>query len=200
MKSNILLATKNRNKVIEILDIFKITPYNFVTLNDFPIVEEPEENGSSFEENAMIKANYYWDQIKIPVITEDSGLVVPALKGEPGILSARYASEKANYQANNKKLLLKMSHLKGTAREAYFICHAVYKDGATLLSQEERVDGIIATLPRGENGFGYDPIFIIPEFGKTFAELPSGAKNKISHRYRALYKLYEQIKSLHNKS
>jgi XTP/dITP diphosphohydrolase len=198
--SSILLATKNRDKLVEILNIFQDSTYNFVTLNDFPTIEEPEENGMTFEENAIIKAKYYWHHIHIPVISDDSGLVVPALNGEPGIFSARYASENSNYRANNEKLLTKMSNLKGSARKAHFICHAVYQDSEALISQEGKIDGIITNLPRGKSGFGYDPIFLIPELGKTFAELPQSEKNKISHRFRAFTKLHEQLKSFHNKS
>jgi XTP/dITP diphosphohydrolase len=196
MRYTILLATKNQNKLTEILSIFEQNPYEFRTLFDFPEIEAPEESGHSFKENAILKANYYWHQFNMPVIADDSGLVVPALNGEPGVFSARYAGEQSNYQANNELLLDNMSGFTGKKREALFICHTVYKDSDNTISTEGRKDGIITTQPRGENGFGYDPIFLIPEWSKTFAELPAHEKNKISHRYKAFYALSQRLENL----
>jgi XTP/dITP diphosphohydrolase len=196
MRPKIVLATQNQNKLSEIVSIFEQNPYEFWTLSDFPEIKAPEESGSSFKENAILKANYYWHRFKMPVIADDSGLVVPALHGEPGIFSARYAGEQTNYQANNEKLLVKMSGLTGKKRQAFFICYTVYKDRDNTIFAEGRKDGIITTQPRGENGFGYDPIFLIPELNKTFAELPADEKNKISHRYKAFYTLAQQLEHL----
>ena len=189
MRQKILLATKNQNKLTEILSIFKQIPYEFQTLSDFPEIKAAEESGNSFKENAILKANYYWHRFNMPVIADDSGLVVPALNGEPGIFSARYAGEQSNYQANNEKLLANMSGLTGKKRQAFFICHAVYKDSDNTISSEGRKDGIITIQPRGENGFGYDPIFFVPNLNKTVAQLTADEKNAISHRGSAIRKL-----------
>jgi non-canonical purine NTP pyrophosphatase (RdgB/HAM1 family) len=199
MKNMILLASKNKNKVLEIRAIFAETTYIFKTLDDFHHITEPEESGKSFKENAQLKAVYYFENFGLPVIADDSGLVVPALNGEPGILSARYAGAHKSYQDNNQKLLHRMRDLRDKQREAFFVCYAVYMDNDVVISAEGRVSGIITDRPRGTNGFGYDPLFLKPEIGRTFAELSPSDKNKISHRYMALVALNKKLEKYWNK-
>lgn len=192
-KPEILIASKNENKVAEIERILAPLSIHIISLNVFKNLADVEETGDSFLANAILKSEYYHKKLDHPVISDDSGLVVPALNGEPGIYSARYAGIPTNYQKNNEKLLERMAGLKDKQREAYFICVAVYKDRDTLLSAEGRVYGRIISEPRGTNGFGYDPIFFHPQSGKTFAELDPDKKNQISHRYRALQALYTEL-------
>jgi XTP/dITP diphosphohydrolase len=199
MRNPIILASRNRNKVAEIQAIFKENIY-FELLENFPHLAEPEETGKTFKENALIKASYYFQHLGMPVIADDSGLIVPVLNGEPGILSARYAGEPVSYQRNNEKLLQKMKCFSGSERQAYFICHAVYRDKDVVLTAEGRTDGIITNYARGNNGFGYDPIFLVPLLGKTFAELSAQEKNKISHRYKAIVALRKKLKAYGTKS
>jgi XTP/dITP diphosphohydrolase len=152
----------------------------------YPDIRPAIECGTSFQENAEIKAKHYFAQIQLPVIADDSGLVVPALNGQPGIHSARYAGENATYKENNDLLLGRMALLSEKEREAYFVCVVVYFDGKTLLSSEGRAQGRIIGQAKGEKGFGYDPLFFYPPAQKTFAELTEEEKNQVSHRARAL--------------
>lgn len=193
--NKILIATTNKNKVWEIKEILlSIMPeVEFLNLNDFPKVKEPEENGKTFFENALIKAKYYYSIFKIPVITDDSGLEVFALNGEPGVKSARYAGPNSTQKDLIEKLL---TNLKGkTDRRAKFVCVAVFmynKDN--YIFAEGTVNGIITNKPRGNYGFGYDPVFIPDGYDKTFAELGPEIKNKISHRRNAFFSLALKIK------
>jgi XTP/dITP diphosphohydrolase len=189
----ILIATTNKHKVSEIRDIFFIHGIEFFTLNDFPQIEPAEEYGKTFGENARIKATYYFQQTGLPVIADDSGLVVPALNGEPGIHSARYAGPQSDYGRNNQLLLSRMADLSGSKRQAYFVCVAIYYDGQIVLSSEGRAEGQIVNKLRGERGFGYDPLFYYAPAGKTFAELTSDEKNRISHRSKAFKNLADQL-------
>ena len=191
LTEKIILATKNENKIREIRRIFQND--QLAGLSAYPDIKEIEENGTSFQENAILKATGYFKQIKIPVIAEDSGLVVPAIQGAPGIYSARYAGPDANSAENNRKLLLEMKNIPEDQRCAYFICCAVYYDGRQTITAEGRVTGIITRFPRGTSGFGYDPVFLIPEYGKTFAELGLSVKNRISHRRNAFLALKEKL-------
>jgi XTP/dITP diphosphohydrolase len=151
---------------------------DLLSLNDMKKVAGIEETGTSFAENALIKAKHYYKYFHMPVIADDSGLVVPSLNGQPGVFSARYAGKSANYQNNNIKLLSAMKNLKDNKRKAFFICHAVYYDHHVLIKAHGRINGIIAKEARGFNGFGYDPLFFIPKIGKTFAELNPAEKIK----------------------
>ena len=130
MKHTLLIATKNRDKVEEIRAILHNLPFKIQTLADVKNLKAPAETGKTFRENALIKAFYYYDKFGTPVIADDSGLVVPALGGEPGIRSARYAGIGGDYKANNKKLLKKLSVYESEKRAAYFICSAIYYDGS----------------------------------------------------------------------
>jgi XTP/dITP diphosphohydrolase len=194
LKQKILIASTNQNKTDEIRRILNHPEFEFVTLKNYPTFNVAIEDGIDFEENAIIKAKHYYQYVQIPVIADDSGLVVPGLDGEPGIYSARFARENATYAENNKLLLSKMKHMQGKERFAYFVCSAVYFDGQTLIVAEGRAEGEILHEEKGSLGFGYDPLFFYPSEGKTFAQLEPEAKNRISHRSRALQELKKKIK------
>jgi XTP/dITP diphosphohydrolase len=188
-----LIASTNKHKSEEIEKIFNNTNRTFSSLAAYDEVPVAVENGKNFLENATIKAKHYYKYVKKPVIADDSGLVVPALNGAPGIHSARYAGEGSGYNKNNSMLLEQMARLSEKERYAFFICVVVFYDGKNLVSAEGRVDGLIIDQARGGEGFGYDPLFFYPPKGKTFAELSAEDKNKISHRSKALQQLKEKL-------
>jgi XTP/dITP diphosphohydrolase len=185
MKSTIYIATKNEHKVAEIKPILKDLDVILKSISGYENIPDAVEDASTFEANAILKANHYFKYLNEPVIADDSGLVVPALNGEPGIYSARYAGEKSNYVLNNQKLLQKMENLRGDDRYAYFVCSVAFKDDDTVLVAEGKCEGKIIFEEKGKAGFGYDPIFEYPELKQTFAEIKPELKNKISHRYLA---------------
>lgn len=195
--SKVVIATSNPHKFEEIKDILSrvLDSVSFFSLSDFGKFREPEETGKTFFENALIKANYYYSLLKVPVITEDSGLEVEALGGEPGVLSARYAGPDSSQKKLIEKLLRNMNGK--TNRRARFVCLAMfmYESGKYIFS-EGKVTGTIAYEARGEHGFGYDPIFIPDGYSKTFAELGPEIKNRISHRKHAFFNLAIRIKEL----
>jgi XTP/dITP diphosphohydrolase len=193
MSQKILIASTNRHKVEEIEKIFSFSEIRFTSLNNYKGVPEAIEDGQSFEENALIKAKHYYKYAQIPVIADDSGLVVPALNGEPGIHSARYAGEQSAYDKNNALLLSRMKNFSNDQRFAYFVCVIVYFNGKDIFVSEGRAEGRIINQLKGEGGFGYDPLFYYPEVGKTFAEMKSEEKNQVSHRSRALHRLHEKL-------
>jgi len=184
----ILLATRNPGKIREISSILDQLDIEVVSFSDFPD-DPPEvvEDGDSFVRNAAKKALTAARWAEMPALADDSGLVVPALGGEPGVRSSRYAGDEGNMEANINLLLGKMAHLPETERLAYFICVLVLAapDGRTWQASG-RVDGLIAFQRRGEGGFGYDPVFFYLPADMTFAQMGLTEKNKVSHRYRAL--------------
>lgn len=185
----LLFATNNKHKLSEIKAILK--EHTIVSLNDLNDKTVVSENGKSFHENAYLKAKYFYDKYKIPTFADDSGLIVTILKDEPGIKSARYASDNATDLENNIKLLKKLENV--TERDAYFITVICYIDQEGKDRYfEGRVNGIILNDFRGQNGFGYDPLFYLPEHNKTYAELGE-EKNKLSHRYFALQKFNQYL-------
>jgi len=195
MTDKILIASTNRHKVVEIKEIFKIGEISFISLEDYGDIPEAIEDGNSFKDNALLKAKYYFKHTQIPVIADDSGLVVPALNGEPGIHSARYAGEQSAYDKNNALLLSRMDKFKGNQRFAFFVCVVVFFDGKNGIFSEGRVEGEIITQLKGTGGFGYDPLFYYPKARKTFAEMGSEEKNKVSHRSRALQGLNKKLQN-----
>ena len=193
----IVLASSNKKKIAELRailsSILEGEDIEVITLHDAGIDTEIEENGNSFDENALIKANVAASTGMIGV-ADDSGLVVHALNGEPGIYSARYAGEHGNDSANNAKLL---KNLEGkTDRSAHFACSiaCAFPDGSEPIVVQGRIDGERLKEARGEGGFGYDPLFWVESHGKSFAEMPAEEKNKISHRAKALEKFSEEFK------
>jgi XTP/dITP diphosphohydrolase len=193
MKRKIIFATKNYSKLKEVSHILGDKYFELLSLNDFNNVKEIVENGNTFEENAIKKAKYIFKKFKLPVIADDSGLVVEQLSGEPGIYSARYARKNAADEENNKKLISQLILLP-QPHKAKFFCAAVYYDGNKLLKSKGEVNGQIIHEPRGTNGFGYDPLFIPDGYNKTMAELNLNEKNKISHRAKAFNQLLKLIK------
>lgn len=192
----VLLATKNKHKVKELTSIFGNSQLNIEMLNlsDFPEIEEPIEDGDTFLENAIIKAHYYYDQFGIPVISDDSGIVVSALGGAPGIYSARYASinQSNACSADNRKKLL--AEMKGIAhRDAYFECAMVYYDGKQCVTASGKTEGTILEEEVGQNGFGYDSLFYSLEYEKPMGLLSDDEKNQISHRGKASRILIQQL-------
>jgi len=183
----ILLATGNKNKIREFSGLTCGFDVEVASLEDFPGLSLPPEDGESFIENALIKARYGADFSGLSTVADDSGLVVEALGGRPGIYSARYAGPGAGDRDNVDKLLKEMKGLEGEKRSASFVCLLAYVEpGGTEKTFRGALKGVIAREPAGRHGFGYDPVFFIPEKGVTAAELSMEDKNAISHRGEAL--------------
>lgn len=195
MTQTILIASTNRHKVEEIKKIFRFPEVKFKSLDQYEEIPEAIEDGKTFKDNALLKARHYYQYTQIPVISDDSGLVVPALNGEPGIHSARYAGEQSAYDKNNALLLSRMENLVGNQRFAFFVCVVVFFDGKNVIFSEGRVEGTIIDELKGIGGFGYDPLFYYPEARKTFAEMDSEDKNQVSHRFRALQGLNKKLQN-----
>ncbi|MCC5890308.1 MAG: XTP/dITP diphosphatase [Alkalibacterium sp.] len=186
----VIIATKNKGKAKEFEALFNEKGYGIKTLLDYPELEDVDETGSSFNENALLKAETISRQLNTLVLADDSGLKVEALYGQPGIYSARYAGEEKNDARNNAKLLNELAETSRDKRQAAFHCSlALAAPGKESLVIEGQLKGLIVDVPRGTNGFGYDPLFYVPEKDKTMAELTQEEKNKISHRAVALKKL-----------
>ncbi|HEX2867463.1 MAG TPA: RdgB/HAM1 family non-canonical purine NTP pyrophosphatase [Ignavibacteriales bacterium] len=181
---DIIFATGNKGKLKEVKAIFQDTTHKIKGLNELTGVPEIIEDGVTFEENARIKAVTIYDLFRIPVIADDSGLSVDQLHGEPGVRSARYAGENASDHDNNMKLLEEIKKFP-EPHSARFLCCAVYYDGVSYLKAFGEIPGRIILQPRGENGFGYDPLFLPDGYEKTMAEVGLDEKNKISHRAKA---------------
>lgn len=189
-KQTVIIATRNKGKAKEFEALFNERGYEIKTLLDYPEIGDIEETGTTFNENALLKAETIAEELKTLVVADDSGLIVEALYGQPGIYSARYAGEEKNDAKNNAKLLNELADTPKDKRQAAFHCSlALAEPGKESLVVEGEVKGRIADVPRGVNGFGYDPLFYIPEKDRTMAELTQEEKNNISHRAVALKKL-----------
>lgn len=197
----IIAATGNRDKVKEIKEILRDMAAEVVTMGEAGLFAEPEENGTTFLENAVIKAEAvakkaaeserYRDAI---VIADDSGLVIDALGGEPGIYSARYLGHDTSYREKNANLIERLAGVPEEERSARFVCAiAAVCPGGSVLTAQAAMEGQIGYEERGENGFGYDPIFYLPEFKQSSAELTMEEKNRISHRGKALRLMREKL-------
>jgi len=194
--SEIVIASANPGKVREFMEI--LSPWGIVVLSleDFPLIAPPEEDGSTFLENAAIKAVHYSKITKAACIADDSGLVVDAIHGSPGICSSRYAGEGATDGENIDRLLVELA---GHTRpwSARFVCSAVFSTGGKVLADSlGTLDGEIIPEKRGNFGFGYDPVFLLPELGKTVAEIRREEKNLISHRRKAIQNLIEELREM----
>lgn len=193
---SIIIATKNKGKAKEFESLFEKYGYGVKTLLDYPEIEDVPETGSTFEENARQKAEAISRMLNTIVLADDSGLEVDALNGAPGIYSARFAGEHGNDEKNNKKLLEELKEIPEDRRTANFHCSLVLvAPDKEVLAVEGKVHGYILDEPRGTHGFGYDPLFYVPEKKKSMAELPSSEKNEISHRAKAIKQLEEHISS-----
>ena len=188
-KAKLLLATKNPAKEREYLLLLQGIDYEIVTLADVGIDQVVSETGKTLEENAALKAKAYASLSNLIALADDSGLEVDALGGEPGALSARFAGEEASDKERIDYLLVKLSGVPGEERAARFVCViAIASPEGDVKLCRGACGGIIAFEPKGENGFGYDPIFYLPELGRTMAELSVEEKNEISHRGQAARK------------
>ncbi len=187
----LVLGTHNRKKRQEIVEILEDLGLEFGDLNDWPDLPEVVEDGDTFEANARKKASEVARGTGHWALGEDSGLVVPGLRGRPGVHSARYAGRHGDDEANNQKLLAELAPLPESSRAAYYVCTAALADptGQVHAVVEGRCHGVIIHEARGSGGFGYDPLFLIPEYHKTFGELSARVKHALSHRARALAQL-----------
>ncbi|AIF43279.1 XTP/dITP diphosphatase [Virgibacillus sp. SK37] len=194
----IIIATKNKGKADEFKSFFKKYGVSVKSLLDFQeVMPDVDETGSTFEENAALKAEEISAMLSIPVLADDSGLVIDALNGEPGIYSARYAGEPKNDQANLNKVLQELQNVPKDNRKARFVCVlAIAMPGEATVFRTGYCEGEIAFSPRGEHGFGYDPIFIPQGCNYTMAELSAKEKNEISHRSNAINQLEDWIISI----
>lgn len=191
----ILLGSKNKGKIQEFQEAFEDSQIEILSLNDFPDCPDAPETGNSFEENASQKALFYQKFTGLPSLADDSGIEVDALDGAPGIYSARYAGEPVNDLANNRKLLENLEGIPSEKRTGRFVCVlALAKNGQIVQLSRGTAEGIVLEAPRGENGFGYDPLFFVPNLKKTMAELSITEKRQISHRGEALRKFVAWFK------
>ncbi len=190
----LIAATKNKGKLEEIAQILAQFPYDIVPMAQVGVKETIEETGSTFDENALVKAMGVWRLTGETVLADDSGLEVDYLDGAPGVHSARYAGEGATDEDKNKKLLNALSGVAADKRTARFVCAiaVVFPDGRSMMARGT-CEGIIAFNPQGDYGFGYDPLFYIPEHGLTLAQMDSELKNRLSHRGNALRELAEMF-------
>jgi len=195
MKQELMVATKNLKKLEEIKDILKGLNFRITSLADCRKPPVIVENGKTFKENAVKKAVKTAKYTGMLTMGEDSGLCVNALGGKPGVYSARFAGRCKSDEKNNTKLLRLLDGLKLSERKAYYACAVALADKNGLIGVVEgRCNGVIDYSPRGDFGFGYDPIFRIPEYKKTFAQLGPAIKHKMSHRFKALEKVREALK------
>ena len=195
MMREVILSSGNKHKISEIKDILKGMSFEVVSKDDLGYTDfEVEEDGSTLEENAFKKAEELHRLVKGIVIADDTGLFVDALNGDPGVYSARYAGELVSYEENNTLLLRNLKDVPTEKRTAHFktVMAVIFEDGRRM-SAEGRVDGTIAFEERGKNGFGYDPLFIVEDTGRTFSEMTEEEKNNVSHRARALRNLREKL-------
>jgi len=195
--TEIVIATRNRHKAGEMLAVLGEVKVRFLTLAEFPSAPEVLEDGKTLEDNALKKAVSAADSTGKWALADDTGLEVGFLNGEPGINSARFAGPGCDYKANNEKLMRALSGVPQEKRTAVFRCvMALVSPDGKKITEEGRMPGMIGLSPRGDNGFGYDPLFIVPGSGKTFAELSFTEKNFISHRALAARKMALHIKKL----
>ena len=193
--NRIIFATSNAGKMKEIREILKDLDVEILSMKEAGIDVDIVEDGKTFEENALIKARTIRDMAGCIVLADDSGLEVDALNKEPGIYSARYMGEDTSYDLKNANIIERLSGLTGNERSARFVCviAAAFPDG-TAETRRATIEGQIANAPAGENGFGYDPIFYVPEYKCTTAQLTAEQKNEISHRGKALRAMKEVLR------
>ena len=192
----VVLASKNRHKLVEISKITEKFDIELVLQSELGVDIDVEENGTTFEENSLIKAKAVMEATGLPALADDSGIAVDALNGEPGIYSARYGFDDSLDDWGRLLLLLKNTeHVPDGQRQAKFVCviSMIMPDGRTIQARGE-IHGELLREPKGENGFGYDPIFYYPPMGKSTAEMTSEEKNQVSHRANALKVFYEKLK------
>ena len=192
--NKLVIATTNPGKIREIKGILAGAPVTLVTLEDFPAVPEPDETGLTFADNARLKALYYAERLGIPAVADDSGLEIDALGGAPGVHSARWHG--TDYPTKFAVIERELASRGVTTSPARFVAHiAVARDGEIVFEATGVVEGEIAREPRGEHGFGYDPIFFYPPYGCTLAEVEGARKAAVSHRGKAFRRLREWLET-----
>ena len=194
----VILASKNQHKLTELSAILSQLGFEIALESEYGLDIDVEETGTTFEENSFLKADAVMKASGLPVLADDSGLMVDALHGAPGVYSARYG-HKASDKERTAYLLENMKDVPEERRGAKFVCviTCLFPDGRKIVARGE-CPGVIARAPHGENGFGYDPVFYLPELGMTYAELPSEQKNAISHRARALQDFCRKYQEVQN--
>jgi XTP/dITP diphosphohydrolase len=192
MLQMLVIATHNKNKLKEFKRVFEGIQIAIASLEDFPPIPEAVEDGETFDENAYKKALHTAKILGLPAIADDSGLVVDALDGAPGVYSARYAGVDASDTQNLEKLLLEMQG-KTNRRAAFHCVLSIAVPSGPALTYEGRCEGLITEKPKGENGFGYDPVFYFEDSAKTFAEMTMEEKNRVSHRGKALAEVKTEV-------
>lgn len=195
----VILASKNQYKLTELSAILSQLGFEIALESEYGLDIDVEETGTTFEENSFLKADAVMKASGLPVLADDSGLMVDALDGAPGVYSARYG-HKASDKERTAYLLENMKDVPEERRGAKFVCviTCLFPDGRKIVARGE-CPGVIARAPHGENGFGYDPVFYLPELGMTYAELPSEQKNAISHRARALQEFCRKYQKMQEK-
>lgn len=193
-ENTVIFASNNAGKIKEVKEILKDYNYQILSLKEAGIDIDIDENGATFAENALIKCHAIHDLTQAVVIADDSGLEIDFLNKEPGVHSARYLGHDTPYDQKNAIILDRVKDAEGAARSARYVCAmaAVLADGRELVAVET-CEGLMAEAPAGEGGFGYDPIFFLPEYNKTMAEITAEEKNAISHRGKALQALKKQL-------
>ena len=192
----VVLASGNKGKLKEFQAILADSGLDLAPMSNWPEIGEIEETGATFLENSRLKARTVSETTGLPALADDSGLTVEALNGAPGVYSARYSGEGATDEANYRLLLDNLAETPDNQRQAAFVAVLVlhYPDGREETA-EGRCEGVINWAPQGENGFGYDPVFFLPDLGRTMAQLSPDQKNEISHRAQAARKLNEKLKT-----
>ena len=185
----IILATHNKDKLLEMKKVLNDVNAEFLSLDDFPQIDEIVENGTTIEENALIKAKKVHSMTGIYSLADDTGLEVDVLDGKPGVYSARYAGENCSYMDNVNKLLFNMKGISDNKRHAQFRTVIAFIGDDMELTAQGVVKGMITKEPKGLGGFGYDPVFYVPNYGKTYSEMSIIEKNKSSHRSKAIQEM-----------
>lgn len=190
----IVVATKNKGKIREMMDAFKGLDVELIPLSSFGELPDAVEDGETFDDNALIKARFYMEKTGMAALADDSGLMIDALGGAPGVYSARFAGYHADDAANNEKLMAELSRVEREESKAAYRCSLAFvdTDGATLMAHGS-CEGVVRKVPRGTGGFGYDPYFYVGK-DRTMAELTLEEKDKISHRGEALREMAEKLK------
>ena len=197
----LLIATSNPGKLREVIAILEDLPLRLESLADHPSPPQPVEDGATFEENAELKALHYAGLTGRWTLADDSGLVVDALDGAPGVYSARYAGPENDAAANNAKLIEALAGVAPAQRSARFYCAIAVADRSTVqIVTSGAWEGRILDAPRGTQGFGYDPLFFVPSYNMTAAEMDSSLKNRLSHRAHALRRMRENLLTLLRKA
>jgi XTP/dITP diphosphohydrolase len=192
----LLVATTNRNKLREIRSLLSGVNLDLLTLHDLAPIDEPEETGATFAENARLKAHHYAAASGLATVAEDSGLVIDALDGEPGVRSARFLRPAASYPERFAEIVRRLAEHPERGRAARFLCAvAVVENGRIVFETVGTVEGEITDPPRGEHGFGYDPIFYYPPYGSTLAEVSESEKLAVAHRGQAFRALASWLRA-----